>query len=137
MNSIKLIIRIIFIGVFFGDRFINIMFIWLIIEKMIMVNHKFIVMLRVNIILFEIVNIIGIRFIILINRIIILIELKNKFIVLFLFSIMFLKIDLLIQNFFNNIIMKKVNKKFVIIKFLGSKVWNMFIIIFFLYLILF
>lgn len=51
LNSIKLIIKIIFKEVIFGEKFINKMFKLLNIEKIIINNHIFKVMFNVNIIL--------------------------------------------------------------------------------------
>lgn len=62
MNSIKLIIKIKFIIVDLGDIFINIILKLLIIENFIDINHKIKVIFKVNIILLEGENIIGIKF---------------------------------------------------------------------------
>lgn len=59
LNSIKLIIKIKFIDVLFGDKFIKIILKLFIIEKIIIINHNIIVKFKVNEIWCEIEYIIG------------------------------------------------------------------------------
>lgn len=62
-NSIRLIIKIIFNKVIFGEKFINIIFKLFIMQNIFIINHKFNVIFKVNMILFDIEKNIGIKFI--------------------------------------------------------------------------